>query len=77
MDGVSASIAGHSTPRGARNGNSNDKQISLAARDGLTDYSPKDAPWDVHRGQSDDVGGIYATAVEFEADPAAAAALLI
>jgi plasmid rolling circle replication initiator protein Rep len=35
-------------------------------RDGLTDYSPKDAPWDAHRGQSDDVGGIYATAVEFE-----------
>lgn len=66
MEGVSASIAGHSTPRCARDGNSNDKQISLAARDGLTDYSPKDAPWDVHRGQSDDVGGIYATAVEFE-----------
>lgn len=35
-------------------------------RDGLSEYSPKDAPWDVHRGQSDDVGGIYATAVEFE-----------
>lgn len=35
-------------------------------RDGLTDYSPKDAPWDVHRSQADDVGGIYATAVEFE-----------
>lgn len=37
-----------------------------SGRDGLTDYSPKDAPWDVHRGQSDDVGGIYATATEFE-----------
>lgn len=35
-------------------------------RDGLTDYSPKDAPWDVHRSQADDVGGIYAAAVEFE-----------
>ena len=35
-------------------------------RDGLFDYSPTDAPWDVHRGQADDVGGIYATALEFE-----------
>lgn len=32
----------------------------------LTAYSPSDAPWDVHRGQSDDVGGIYAGAAEFE-----------
>lgn len=36
------------------------------AADGLTDYSPKDAPWDVHRGQTDDVAMIYAGAVEFE-----------
>lgn len=36
------------------------------SRDGLSEYSPQDAPWDVHRGQSDDVGSIYATAVEFE-----------
>ena len=36
------------------------------ARDGLTDYSPSDKPWDTHRAQSDDVGGIYAGAVEFE-----------
>lgn len=35
-------------------------------RDGLADYSPQDKPWDVHRGQADDVGGIYARAVEFE-----------
>ena len=35
-------------------------------RDGLSDYSPMDAPWNVHRGQADDVGGIYATALEFE-----------
>ena len=35
------------------------------ARDGLTDYSPKDKPWNTHRGQSDDVGAIYATAPEF------------
>lgn len=34
--------------------------------DGLTDYSPSDQPWDVHRGQSDDVGTIYAGAVGFE-----------
>lgn len=33
---------------------------------GLTDYSPSDAPWDTHRGQTDDVGGIYATCAEFE-----------
>lgn len=39
---------------------------NLSCRNGLSDYSPKDAPWDVHRGQSDDVGGIYATAAEFE-----------
>ncbi len=36
------------------------------SRDGLTNYSPQDKPWDVHRGQADDVGGIYAKAVEFE-----------
>ena len=36
------------------------------AGDGLTDYSPSDAPWDTHRAQSDDVGGIYAGAVGFE-----------
>ncbi|PRW95819.1 Replication protein, partial [Pseudomonas fragi] len=35
-------------------------------RDGLSDYSPNDVPWDIHRGQSDDVGGIYASALEFE-----------
>lgn len=56
MESVSASTSAHSS------GNTCVEQ----PRDGLTDYSPKDAPWDVHRGQSDDVGGIYATAVEFE-----------
>jgi len=35
-------------------------------RDGLTDYSPKDAPWDKHRAQTDDVADIYARAAEFE-----------
>lgn len=34
--------------------------------DGLTDYSPSDAPWDANRALSDDVGGIYAGAAEFE-----------
>lgn len=35
-------------------------------RDWLTDYSPQDAPWDTHRGQSDDVAMIYAGAAGFE-----------
>ncbi|WFQ81613.1 protein rep (plasmid) [Xenorhabdus sp. SF857] len=33
----------------------------------LSDYSPCDKPWDTHKGQSDDVGGIYLQAVEYEA----------
>lgn len=33
---------------------------------GLTDYSSRDAPWDTHRGQTDDVAGLYAASVEFE-----------
>ncbi|WP_354007164.1 protein rep, partial [Campylobacter jejuni] len=32
----------------------------------LTDYSPSDAPWDAHRSVSDDVGGIYLLAAEYE-----------
>ncbi|HAE6984444.1 Replication protein, partial [Salmonella enterica subsp. enterica] len=32
----------------------------------LTDYSPSDAPWDAHRSASDDVGGIYLLAAEYE-----------
>ena len=32
----------------------------------LTTYSPRDKPWDTHRGQSDDVAGIYASSREFE-----------
>ncbi|MEH3699454.1 protein rep, partial [Escherichia coli] len=32
----------------------------------LTDYNPDDKPWDAHKGQSDDVGGIYLRAAEFE-----------
>ena len=34
--------------------------------DWLTTYSPSDKSWDIHRGQVDDVGGIYARAYEFE-----------
>lgn len=45
--------------------NSTHKQ-ETAIPDGLTDYSPSDAPWDRHRGQTDDVGNIYASSVEFE-----------
>lgn len=36
------------------------------AQPALTDYNPSDAPWDTHRGQADDVGMIYASAVPFE-----------
>lgn len=32
----------------------------------LTDYNVNDKPWDERKGDSDDVGGIYATAAEFE-----------
>lgn len=32
----------------------------------LTDYSPNDKPWDSHKSVSDDVGGIYLRASEFE-----------
>jgi len=56
MENVAASTSVHSS-----------EIITLnQPRDGLSDYSPKDAPWDVHRGQSDDVGGIYAAVAEFE-----------
>jgi plasmid rolling circle replication initiator protein Rep len=32
----------------------------------LTDYNASDKPWDDHRGECDDVGGIYGAAAEFE-----------
>lgn len=32
----------------------------------LTDYNQKDAPWDTHRAQADEVGNIYAGVIEFE-----------
>lgn len=41
-------------------------ESNLTQSEGLTDYSPSDAPWDRHRGQTDDVAGIYAASVEFE-----------
>ena len=39
---------------------------STETPNGLSDYSPSDAPWDTHRGQTDDVAGIYASTVRFE-----------
>jgi len=39
---------------------------STETPNGLSDYSPSDAPWDTHRGQTDDVAGIYASSVQFE-----------
>ena len=41
-------------------------QLLTGAFEGLSDYSSSDAPWDTHRGQTDDVGGIYASTSEFE-----------
>lgn len=32
----------------------------------LTDYSPKDRPWNVHKSQSDRIAGIYASESEFQ-----------
>ena len=32
----------------------------------LTDSSPNDKPWESHKSVSDDVGGIYLRASEFE-----------
>lgn len=34
--------------------------------DGLTDYSPRDKPWDTHKGQAQAVGSIYADSADFE-----------
>lgn len=34
--------------------------------DCLTDYSPKDRPWDVHKGQSDRIAATYAHETEFQ-----------
>ncbi|WP_172801370.1 protein rep, partial [Escherichia coli] len=36
------------------------------SHDGLADWSAKDKPWDVHRGQAQAVGDIYGAAQEFE-----------
>ncbi len=59
MEGVSASTSADSSGTCAC-------LPTPIARDGLTDYSPQDVTWDVHKGQADDVGGIYAAASEFE-----------
>ena len=39
---------------------------STGLGDGLSDFSPADRPWDVHRAQAEDVQAIYSTAAEFE-----------
>lgn len=38
----------------------------MSKSDYLTDYSERDRPWDAHRAKTDDVGGIYQAAAEFE-----------
>jgi len=52
-------IIPNKAPRTSTRGKKTDGQ-------GLADYSPKDRPWDVHRGQADDVGRIYSAWAEFE-----------
>jgi len=42
------------------------RPASQISTEGLTDYSPSDAPWDTPRGQTDDVAGIYSASVDFE-----------
>lgn len=39
---------------------------SKRSSDTLTDYSPTDKPWDIHKASCDDVSYIYAGAAEFE-----------
>lgn len=48
------------------NDNTGISPVAATAADGLTDYSPSDAPWDRNKGIADDVAGIYASAEEFE-----------
>ena len=56
MENVTASTSVHSS-----------EIIALEQpRDGLSDYSPNDVRGTFTEGQSDDVGGIYASALEFE-----------
>ena len=64
MDSLQLSIAGHC--RTMPGSGTTCTEYTPSSHDALTDYSPKDAPWDVHRGQADDVGGIYSAAVDFE-----------
>lgn len=47
---------------GVRGGQS----VSNGLNESLTSYSARDKPWDEHRGASDDVAMIYASAVGFE-----------
>lgn len=61
MESASASSAAYHTEFG-RPGNTRNQVLP----DGLTDYSPRDKPWDVHRAQADRVSDIYGEAEEFE-----------
>lgn len=57
MERVSASTAAHC---------SGEMAVSVSPQPALTDYSPRDSSWDLHRGQADDVGLVYAAAARFE-----------
>lgn len=46
--------------------NDNTASVQGHVHDALTDYSPRDRPWDLHRAQTDDVGGVYASTEEYE-----------
>ena len=61
MESVSASSVCHDTDFGLL-GNTRNQVLP----DGLTDYSPRDKPWDIHRAQADRVSDIYGEAEEFE-----------
>ena len=52
--------------RSALNNTENPDRNNCAQRTGLVDYSPKNKPWNAHKGNADDIGGIYSRATEFE-----------
>lgn len=47
-------------------GKNTPKMSKVATDAALTDYNASDAPWDQHRGETEDVGLIYSGAAEFE-----------
>ena len=55
MERLTAADCINDTPKSASN-----KDIAL------TDYSQRDAPWDTHRAQAQDVMAIYETVKDFE-----------